>query len=155
MLFRSLAAAVAGKLGNGLTHVFFNSSGSEANDTVFRLVRHYWAVKGQPWRQVIIGRWNGYHGSTVAGASLGGMKAMHEQGGLPVPGVEHIMQPYHFGDALGEDPQLFAARAADALEERILKVGPHNVAAFIGEPVQGAGGVIIPPAGYWQRIEAI
>jgi putrescine aminotransferase len=150
-----LAAAVASKLGHGLSHVFFNSSGSEANDTVFRLVRHYWAVKGQPWRQIIIGRWNGYHGSTVAGASLGGMKAMHEQGGLPVPGVEHIMQPYLFGDAFGEDPEAFAARAADALEQRILEVGPHNVAAFIGEPVQGAGGVIIPPAGYWKRIEAI
>ncbi len=150
-----LAATIAGKLGHGLNHVFFNSSGSEANDTVFRLVRHYWAVKGQPWRHVIIGRWNGYHGSTVAGASLGGMKFMHEQGGLPVPGVEHIMQPYLFGDAFGEDPEAFAARAADALEERILKVGPHNVAAFIGEPVQGAGGVIIPPPGYWTRIEAI
>jgi len=150
-----LAAKVAGKLGHGLSHVFFNSSGSEANDTVFRLVRHYWAVKGQPWRHIIIGRWNGYHGSTVAGASLGGMKSMHEQGGLPVPGVEHIMQPYLFGEAFGEDPEMFAARAADALEERILKVGPHNVAAFIGEPVQGAGGVIIPPPGYWTRIEAI
>jgi putrescine---pyruvate transaminase len=150
-----LAATIASKLGHGLNHVFFNSSGSEANDTVFRLVRHYWAVKGQPWRQIIIGRWNGYHGSTVAGASLGGMKFMHEQGALPVPGVEHIMQPYLFGEALGEDPEAFAARAADALEERILKVGPHNVAAFIGEPVQGAGGVIIPPPGYWTRIEAI
>jgi putrescine---pyruvate transaminase len=150
-----LAAHIAGKLGHGLNHIFFNSSGSEANDTVFRLVRHYWAVKGQPWRQVIIGRWNGYHGSTVAGASLGGMKFMHEQGGLPVPGVEHIMQPYLFGEAFGENPETFAARAADALEERILQVGPHNVAAFIGEPVQGAGGVIIPPPGYWTRIEAI
>ena len=150
-----LAASVAGKLGNGLTHVFFNSSGSEANDTVFRLVRHYWTVKEQPWRQIIIGRWNGYHGSTVAGASLGGMKAMHAQGGLPVPGIEHIMQPYLFGDAFGEDPEAFAIRAANALEERILQVGPHNVAAFIGEPVQGAGGVIIPPPGYWTRIEAI
>ncbi len=150
-----LATAVAERLGNGLTHVFFNSSGSEANDTVLRLVRHYWAVRGQPYRNVIIGRWNGYHGSTVAGASLGGMRAMHEQGNLPIPGIEHIMQPYHFGDGFGEDPVAFGARAAAALEERILKVGPHNVAAFIGEPVQGAGGVIIPPAGYWTAIEAI
>ncbi len=150
-----LAAAISERLGNGLSHVFFNSSGSEANDTVLRLVRHYWAVRGQPYRNIIIGRWNGYHGSTVAGASLGGMRAMHEQGGLPIPGVEHIMQPYLFGDAFGEDPEQFAARAAAALEERILQVGPHNVAAFIGEPVQGAGGVIIPPPGYWQRIEAI
>jgi putrescine aminotransferase len=150
-----LATAVAERLGHGLTHVFFNSSGSEANDTVLRLVRHYWTVRGQPYRNIIIGRWNGYHGSTVAGASLGGMRAMHEQGGLPIPGIEHIMQPYLFGDAFGEDPAAFAARAAGALEERILKVGPHNVAAFIGEPVQGAGGVIIPPPGYWPAIEAI
>jgi putrescine aminotransferase len=150
-----LAAVLAERLGHDLTHVFFNSSGSEANDTVFRLVRHYWAVRGQPYRQIIIGRWNGYHGSTVAGASLGGMGFMHEQGGLPIPGVEHIMQPYAFGDAFGEDPAAFAKRAADALEKRILEVGPHNVAAFIGEPVQGAGGVIIPPADYWTRIETI
>ena len=150
-----LATAIAARLGNDLTHVFFNSSGSEANDTVLRLVRHYWAVRGQPYRNIIIGRWNGYHGSTVAGASLGGMRAMHEQGGLPIPGIEHIMQPYLFGDAFGEDPVAFGARAAAALEERILKVGPHNVAAFIGEPVQGAGGVIIPPPGYWTAIEAI
>ncbi len=150
-----LATAISERLGNGLSHVFFNSSGSEANDTVLRLVRHYWAVRGQPYRNIIIGRWNGYHGSTVAGASLGGMRAMHEQGGLPIPGIEHIMQPYLFGDAFGEDPEHFAARAAAALEERILHVGPHNVAAFIGEPVQGAGGVIIPPPGYWPRIEAI
>ncbi len=150
-----LATAVAERLGSDLTHVFFNSSGSEANDTALRLVRHYWAVRGQPYRSIIIGRWNGYHGSTVAGASLGGMRAMHEQGGLPIPGIEHIMQPYLFGDAFGENPEAFAARAAAALEERILRVGPHNVAAFIGEPVQGAGGVIIPPPGYWPAIEAI
>ena len=150
-----LATAISERLGNDLNHVFFNSSGSEANDTVLRLVRHYWAVRGQPYRNIIIGRWNGYHGSTVAGASLGGMRAMHEQGGLPIPGIEHIMQPYLFGDAFGEDPAKFATRAAAALEERILQVGPHNVAAFIGEPVQGAGGVIIPPPGYWPQIEAI
>jgi len=150
-----LAAEVSARLGGNLSHVFFNSSGSEAVDTAFRLVRHYWAVKGQPNRRIFISRWNGYHGSTVAAASLGGMKAMHAQGGLPIPGIEHIMQPYLFGDAFGEDPAKFAARAAAALEERILKVGPENVAAFIGEPVQGAGGVIIPPAGYWPAIEAI
>jgi putrescine aminotransferase len=150
-----LAARVAGKLGGNLSHVFFNSSGSEANDTVFRLVRHYWALKGQPQRKVFISRWNAYHGSTVAGVSLGGMKAMHRQGDLPIPGIEHVMQPYRFGEAFGEDPAAFAARAAQAIEDRILEVGPENVAAFIGEPVQGAGGVIIPPEGYWPRVEAI
>jgi len=150
-----LATEVAARLGNGLEHVFFNSSGSEAVDTAFRLVRHYWSLKGQPQRRVFIARWNGYHGSTVAAASLGGMKPMHAQGGLPIPGVEHIMQPYLFGEGFGEDPEKFAARAAGALEERILALGPQNVAAFIGEPVQGAGGVVIPPPGYWTKIEAI
>ena len=150
-----LAAKIAEKMGGHLSHVFFNSSGSEANDTVFRLVRHYWALKGQPQRQVFISRWNAYHGSTVAGVSLGGMTYMHEQGNLPIPGVEHVMQPYSFNDGFGEDPEAFASRAAQAIEDRILAVGPENVAAFIGEPVQGAGGVIIPPESYWPKVEAI
>jgi putrescine aminotransferase len=150
-----LATEVASRLGNDLTHIFFNSSGSEANDTAFRLARHYWTLRGQPQRQIFISRWNAYHGSTVAGASLGGMKAMHAQGGLPIPGIAHVMQPYWFGEGFGEDSAAFAARAAQAIETRILEVGPENVAAFIGEPVQGAGGVIIPPPGYWPQVAAI
>ena len=150
-----LAAEISARLGGDLSHVFFNSSGSEANDTAFRLARHYWALRGEPKRQIFISRWNAYHGSTVAGVSLGGMKLMHAQGNLPIPGIEHVMQPYWFGDGFGEDPQSFGARAAAAIEARILEVGPENVAAFIGEPVQGAGGVIIPPPGYWKEVEAI
>jgi len=150
-----LATKIAELLGGNLQHVFFNNSGSEAVDTVLRLARYYWQAKGEPNRSIIIGRVNGYHGSTIAGASLGGMKAMHEQGGPWVPGIEHIMQPYPFGEAHGEDPAAFGRRAADALEARILEVGPENVAAFIGEPVQGAGGVIIPPETYWPRIQEI
>ncbi len=150
-----LAAQVSARLGADLTHVFFNSSGSEANDTAFRLARHYWTLRGEPKRQIFISRWNAYHGSTVAGASLGGMKAMHAQGNLPIPGIEHVMQPYWFGDGFGESPESFGARAAAAVEARILEVGPQNVAAFIGEPVQGAGGVIIPPPGYWKKVEAV
>ncbi len=150
-----LAAEVSGRLGHDLSHVFFNSSGSESNDTALRLVRHYWTLRGEPQRRIFISRWNAYHGSTVAGASLGGMRAMHAQGGLPIPGIEHVMQPYPFGEGFGEDPEIFGARAAAAIETRILEVGPENVAAFIGEPVQGAGGVIIPPPGYWKRVEAI
>ena len=150
-----LAAKIAEKMGGRLSHVFFNSSGSEANDTVFRLVRHYWTLKGQPQRQVFISRWNAYHGSTVAGASLGGMTYMHVQGNLPVPGVEHVMQPYSFNEGFGEDPDAFSDRAVQAIEDRILAVGPENVAAFIGEPVQGAGGVIIPPESYWPKVEAL
>lgn len=150
-----LAAKVAEWLGGDLQHVFFNSSGSEAIDTVIRLSRYYWQAKGQPERNVIISRVNGYHGSTIGGVSLGGMAAMHDQGGPWVPGIEHVMQPYGFGEAFGEDPDAFAARAADAIEQRVLEVGPEKVAAFIGEPVQGAGGVVIPPDGYWPRVEAI
>lgn len=150
-----LATKVAELLGGNLSHVFFNNSGSEAVDTVIRLVRYYWQVKGQPERNVIIARNNAYHGSTVAGTSLGGMKAMQKQGGPWVPGIEHVMQPYGFEEGFGENSDTFAERAAQALEERILQVGPEKVAAFIGEPVQGAGGVIIPPAGYWPRVEAI
>lgn len=150
-----LAAKLAGLLGGELQHIFFNNSGSESNDTVLRLVRFYWRLKGQPERKIFIARHNAYHGTTVAGASLGGMKPMHAQGDLPIPGIEHVMQPYQFGEGFGEEPDAFAARAAQAIEDRILAVGPERVAAFIAEPVQGAGGVIIPPPGYWPRVAAI
>lgn len=150
-----LAAKVAGLLGGNLSHVFFNNSGSEAIDTAIRIIRYYWQVKGKPERNVLIARNHAYHGTTIAGTSLGGMAAMHKQGGPWLPGVEHIMPPYGFVDGFGEDPAKFAERAANALEERILKVGPEKVAAFFAEPVQGAGGVIIAPDGYWPRIEAI
>ena len=134
-----LATKLSKLTGGDLQHFFFSNSGSEAIDTAFRLARHYWSVVGQPKRKIFISRWNAYHGSTVAGASLGGMKFMHAQGGLPIPGIEHVMQPYLFGEGFGENPEAFAERAAQAIEERILAVGPENVAAFIGEPVQGAG----------------
>lgn len=151
----TLAAKIAELMGGDLSHVFFNSSGSEAIDTVIRLTRHYWQVKGEPERTVFIARTNGYHGSTIGGVSLGGMKAMRGQGGPWLGGIEHVIQPYLFGEAFGEDPDAFARRAAAAIEERILEVGPDKVAAVVGEPVQGAGGVIIPPPGYWPMVEAI
>ncbi|HZF46188.1 MAG TPA: aminotransferase class III-fold pyridoxal phosphate-dependent enzyme, partial [Sphingomonadaceae bacterium] len=98
-----LAHRIAGLTGGQLQHIFFNGSGSEANDTVFRMVRHYWKLKGEPKRKIFISRWNAYHGSTVAGVSLGGMKFMHEQGDLPIPGIEHVRQPYWFGEGFGMD----------------------------------------------------
>lgn len=136
-------------------HAFFTGSGSESNDTLVRMVRRYWELRGQPERQVIISRWNGYHGSTMAGASLGGMKAMHSQGGLPIPGIVHIGQPYWFECGGDLDPDEFGLRAARELEQKILEIGPDKVAAFIGEPVQGAGGVIIPPRTYWPEVQRI
>lgn len=149
-----LAKAIAELAPEGMNHVFFTGSGSEANDTVLRLVRHYWATKGQPEKRVVIGRWNGYHGSTMAGASLGGMAAMHEQGGL-LPDIVHIPQPYWFGEGGEMSPEEFGVWAADQLEQKILEVGEERVAAFIAEPIQGAGGVIVPPESYWPRVRQI
>ncbi|MDE0764093.1 MAG: aspartate aminotransferase family protein [Cellvibrionales bacterium] len=138
-----------------LNNVFFTGSGSESNDTVLRLVRHYWTVKGQPEKSVIISRKNAYHGSTVAGASLGGMSYMHKQGGLPIPGIEHIDQPYWFDEGGDLTADEFGLERARQLEHKILEMGVDKVAAFIGEPIQGAGGVIIPPATYWPEIQRI
>lgn len=136
-------------------HVFFTGSGSEANDTQIRLVRRYWDLVGEPERMTIIARKNAYHGSTLGGASLGGMAAMHEQMRLPVPGIVHIEQPYHFGLGQGMGLDEFGIQQAQLLEQKILELGAHTVAAFIGEPVQGAGGVIIPPDSYWPEIQRI
>ena len=137
-------------------HVFYSSSGSESNDSNVRMVRRYWDLLGQPQRKMIIGRLNAYHGSTMAGASLGGMSGMHAQGDLPIPNIDHIEQPYFF--ELGKDGETaeeFGMRSAGWLEEKILAVGPDKVAAFIAEPLQGAGGVIIPPTTYWPEIQRI
>ena len=135
--------------------VFFTGSGSEGNDTVVRLVRRYWDLLGQPDRKVIISRRNAYHGSTMAGASLGGMAFMHEQGGLPIPDIVHIAQPYWYGEGGDRSPAEFGLEAARELEKKILELGVNRVAAFIGEPIQGAGGVIIPPDTYWPEIQKI
>jgi putrescine aminotransferase len=136
-------------------HVFFTGSGSEANDTILRMARRYWDVCGEGQRQVVISRHNAYHGSTMAGASLGGMAAMHSQGGLPIPGIVHIEQPYWFENGVDLTPEEYGLRAARRLAEKIEEVGPERVAAFIGEPIQGAGGVIIPPPTYWPEIQRI
>ncbi len=156
-----LAALLAEITPPQFNHVFYSSSGSESNDTILRMVRRYWDIKGEKQRKTIISRKNGYHGSTVAGASLGGMTGMHEQGDLPIPGIVHIEQPY-FREVVKDHPELkdlsedeFGVIAAGWLEEKILEIGADKVAAFIGEPVQGAGGVIIPPKTYWPEIQRI
>jgi len=151
----SLAGTLARIAPPGFDHVFFTGSGSEGNDTIVRMVRRYWDLQGQPRRKVIISRRNAYHGSTMAGASLGGMDAMHAQGGLPIPDITHIEQPYHFENGAGLTPDEYGVLAAHRLEEKIQELGADRVAAFIGEPVQGAGGVIIPPASYWPQIQRI
>ena len=150
-----LSKVIAQIAPEGMNYVFFTGSGSEGNDTMLRMVRHYWAIKGQPNKKTIISRKNGYHGSTVAGASLGGMTYMHEQGDLPIPGITHIPQPYWFGEGGDMSPEEFGIWAANQLEEKILEIGVDNVGAFIAEPIQGAGGVIVPPDTYWPRIKEI
>jgi len=150
-----LAAKVKSLAPDNIGHVFFTGSGSESNDTNLRMVRHYWAQKGQPEKRTVISRTNAYHGSTMAGMSLGGMEFMHKQGGI-IDGIDHIMQPHWYKESLpGESETDFGLRAAKALEDKILELGAENVGAFIGEPIQGAGGVIIPPANYWPEIQRI
>ncbi|MGI9306956.1 MAG: aspartate aminotransferase family protein [Gammaproteobacteria bacterium] len=150
-----LAAKLAEIAPDGFSHVFFTGSGSEANDTVVRMIRRYWELRGEPRRKIIISRKNAYHGSTIAGASLGGMAQMHAQGGLPIPGIVHAKQPYWFEEGRKTDANEFGILAARAVEDKIRENGAENIAAFIGEPVQGAGGVIIPPDSYWPEVRRI
>ncbi|MFM1782932.1 MAG: hypothetical protein RIS14_685 [Pseudomonadota bacterium] len=150
-----LAAKLAEISPADLNHVFYSNSGSEGNDTVLRMVRHFWAVQDKPNKNIVIGRYNGYHGSTVAGASLGGMKGMHAQGGLPIPDIHHIEPPFFFADGGDYSEEEYGLVAARRLEEKILELGSDRVAAFIGEPIMGAIGVYIPPMSYWPEIERI
>ena len=149
-----LAQQLAEIAPNDLNHAFFSSSGSEANDTVVRMVRRYWDLKGQPNKKTFISREYAYHGSTMTGVSLGGMTAMHAQGGM-MPGFDHVMPPYWYKYGGDMTPKEFGIFTANKIEEKINEIGPENIAAFIGEPIQGAGGVIIPPDSYWPRVQEI
>ncbi len=150
----ALAAKIAEVAPAGMNHVFFAGSGSEANDTNIRMVRRYWDIKGQPEKRIIIARKNGYHGSTMGGGSLGGMSGIHKHGGM-IAGIVHIGQPDWWSEGGDHAPEAFGLARAQELEAMILQLGVENVAAFIGEPVQGAGGVIVPPATYWPEIQRI
>jgi len=167
-LFFKTTHAPAAKLAEKITSlapshmnkVFFTGSGSEANDTVFRMVRRFWDLEDKPTKKAFISRENAYHGSTVVGASLGGMGYMHEQGDLPIEGIAHIEQPYYFKEVTSKEgidltPEEFGIQAAQSLEAKILELGEDNIAAFIAEPFQGAGGVIVPPSTYWPEIKRI
>lgn len=139
----------------GFEHFFYCNSGSEGNDTTIRIVHQYWLALGKPSKRYFISRKNGYHGSTIAGATLGGMDYMHEQMPSQVGNIVHINQPYWYGEGEDLTPEAFGLARAAELEAKILELGAENVAAFIGEPFQGAGGVIFPPASYWPEIERI
>ena len=122
---------------------------------MIRMVRRYWDLQYKPAKKVIISREHAYHGSTVAGASLCGMPHMHKQGDLPIPDIVHIEAPYWYFNGGGLSPGEYGIKAAKALESKINELGVDRVAAFIAEPIQGAGGVIIPPDTYWPEIQRI
>lgn len=140
---------------SGINHFFYGCSGSESNDTVYKLVRRYWNNTGQPWKRKFIARKNGYHGSTLLSATLGGIEAMHNLNDTPIPDIVHISQPYSFDAGVPYNDKDFGYKMAKEVEDKILELGPDQVAAFIGEPIQGAGGVIIPPDSYWPEVEKI
>ena len=149
-----LSERLTGIAPDGFSHVFFANSGSEANDTIVRMARHFWAVEGKPSKRVIISREFAYHGSTVAAAGMGGMVGMHSQAGS-AEDMRHIRAPYGFRYRGEMDEASFAETAASWLEDEIMAIGADKVAAFIAEPIQGSGGVIVPPAGYFEHIQRI
>ena len=134
--------------------VFFTNSGSEANDTNIRLIRRYWDLKKQPNKRFIIARKNAYHGSTIAAASLGGFDAVHKQFET-LPYTSHIVEPNWYTEGGDQSADDFGLNAARELEKQIDELGEENVAAFIAEPIQGAGGVIVPPGTYWPEVQRI
>lgn len=150
----ALSERLTGLAPAGLNHVFYASSGSEAVDSALRIARQFWKIQGRPEKRIIVSREFGYHGSTLAGASVGGMKDMHRQAG-DLPDFAQVMTPYAWRDAGDLSPEEFGLKAARSLEAYIAEVGADRIAAFIGEPIQGAGGVIIPPDGYWTEIQRI
>jgi putrescine---pyruvate transaminase len=150
-----LAADLAALTPDGLDRVFFANSGSEANDTNIRLARTYWARMGKPERRAVISRHYAYHGSTIAAASLTGLSSMHDIAGVPMPDIHHAPAPFWWAEGGGLTPEAHGLDAAQKLEEIILQIGPKTIAAFIGEPVMGAGGVIVPPPGYWAEVQRI
>lgn len=140
----------------GLSHVFFSNSGSEANEACLKIAHRYWALVGRPEKQMVIAREYAYHGSTIATTSLSGNPLFHRSGGgMPIPGIARIKAPYWYLSGGDQTPDEFGVTAAGWLEEKILELGPDNVAAFFAEPFQGAGGAILPPATYWPEIQRI
>jgi 4-aminobutyrate---pyruvate transaminase len=139
-----------------MSKVFFANSGSEANDSVIKMVWYFNNALGRPKKKKIIGRIKGYHGITLASASITGLPANHRSFDVPLPGFIHTITPHHYhGAEAGESEEAFATRCADELEKLILAEDPDTVAAMFAEPVLGAGGVIVPPRTYYEKIQAV
>ncbi len=139
-----------------MSKVFFANSGSEANDSAVKMVWYYNNALGRPKKKKLIGRIKGYHGVTVAASSLTGLPNNHRSFDLPLPGFLHTMTPHHYrGAEPGESEEAFATRCAEALDQLIIAEGPDTVAAMFAEPIMGAGGVIVPPRTYFEKIQAV
>ncbi|HQT75804.1 MAG TPA: aspartate aminotransferase family protein [Rhodopila sp.] len=139
-----------------VSKVFFANSGSEANDSAIKMVWYLNNALGRPRKKKIISRYKAYHGITLASASLTGLASNHRSFDVPLPGFIHTMTPHHYHNAQpGESEEDFATRCADELEQLILAEGPDTVAAMWAEPIMGAGGVIVPPKGYFPKIQAV
>ncbi|MCB1152808.1 aminotransferase class III-fold pyridoxal phosphate-dependent enzyme [bacterium] len=149
-----LSGLLAQMTPDGIDYFFYSSSGSEANDTIIKLARRFWALHGRPERRVVISREYAYHGSTWLGASAGGMAAMHDLAGVGSH-FEHVLPPYHFAYGRSMSEADFGAFAAKALEDKILEIGPEYVALVMAEPIQAAGGVIVPPDSYFPLVQDI
>ena len=151
-----LAERILALLPVPMSKVFFNNSGSEANDTAVKMVWYYNNARGRPRKKKIISRAKAYHGVTVAAASLTGLPNNHRDFDLPIDNVLHTDCPhfYRFGDP-GESEEDYSTRLAQALESLILREDPDTVAAFIAEPIMCAGGVIVPPIGYFDKIQRV
>lgn len=139
-----------------MSKVFYTNSGSEANDTVLKMVWYRSNALGKPEKKKVIARNRGYHGVTIASASLTGLPFNHRSFDLPIAGVLHTTAPHYWREGRdGESEEAFATRCAEDLEALILREGPDTIAAFWAEPVMGAGGVVVPPAGYFQKIQSV
>jgi putrescine aminotransferase len=149
-----LSAELAALTPPQFNRFFYCSSGSEAIDTVIRLVCYYWQLRDKPGRNVIVSRRGAYHGSTVAAASIGGFDAMHRQAGLPVGNIFHAPRPAWWAEGGDLSPEEFGTKVARDTLALIDGIGTERVAAFIAEPIMGAGGVVIPPETYWPTLWA-
>lgn len=139
-----------------MSKVFYTNSGSEANDTVMKMIWYRSNSLGLPEKKKIISRIRGYHGVTLASASLTGLPYNHKSFDLPIDGVLHTTCPHYYREGQdGESEEAFATRCANELDAMIQQEGPETIAAFIGEPVMGAGGVVVPPATYWEKIQEV
>jgi 4-aminobutyrate--pyruvate transaminase len=152
----ALADALVARAPVPMSKVIFQSSGSEAIDTAIKLVWYYHEATGNPAKRKVIGRQGGYHGTSIASASLSGQEHMHHGFGLPLPGFLQTGSPHFYREALpGETAEDFATRRANELEELIVREDPATIGAFFAEPIMGAGGVILPPATYFEKIQAV